>query len=171
MFKKTNRSKLKPIIEKTINKDSNINRKYLLDLKRDGRLGKNVNIVYIYYLENININYPNKNGNVIYIGESGRSSEPTGVRFSQHISTAENCGGDSGTIYCLSNYYWRGNLIKLKVFVVKSKKDRKETEQLFLTSHLKKYGALPICQGTTGQNYKTSKISVMKIPKAINNHI
>jgi len=162
---------MNPSIEKIIQKNGNTNRQFLLDLKKNKAFGKNVNVVYIYYLVGETINYPNKSGSVIYIGEAGRSSEPTGVRFSQHISTSENKGGDTGTIYCLSRYYWLGKTIKLKIFTVESETKRKNLERSFLIEHVKKYGALPICQGTTGENYQTSDISTKPVSEEISAQI
>ena len=160
-----------PTIEAIIQRGSDTDRQFLLDLRSDDRLGAGVNVVYIYYLENEAITYPNETGKIIYVGEAGRPSEATGIRFCQHTSTAINSGGDSGTIYCLSNYYWMGKSIKLKVFIVNSKEERKRIEREFLLAHVKKFGALPICQGTTGQNYKTSNIVAMDISEDINAHL
>lgn len=154
-----------PYIDVCIQNGSQADRQYLLDRVRDPMLGKNASIVYIYALVNETINYPNKPGHVIYIGEAGRPKEPTGKRFGQHISTAENAGGDSGTIYALSRYYWLGKRIRLQVLLVENKMERKKLERCLLNAHVKEYGTLPICQGTTGDNYKTSEISTLPIPE------
>lgn len=135
-----------------------------MDIVHDTKLGQNTSVVYIYALVDEKINYPNKPGYVIYIGEAGRANEPTGKRFGQHISTGESKGGDSGTIYALSRYYWLGKSIRLQIFLVESKPKRKEQERSLLNAHVKEYGALPICQGTTGDNYKTTVLSALTIP-------
>lgn len=148
-----------PHIDVCIQNRSQTDRQFLLDRARDLELGMNVEVVYIYALADETITYPEKLGHVIYIGEAGRSKEPTGKRFGQHISTAENTGGDLGTIYALSRYYWLGKRIRLQILLVESNEDRKKLERNLLMAHVKEYGALPICQGTTGENYKTSSLS------------
>ena len=154
-----------PHIDVCIQNRSQTDRQYLLDRVRDPELGMNADVVYIYALADETINYPNKLGHVIYIGEAGRSREPTGKRFGQHISTEENTGGDLGTIYALSRYYWLGKRIRLQILLVESKEDRKELERHLLIAHVKEYGALPICQGTTGDNYKTSALTTLIVPE------
>lgn len=154
-----------PYIDICIQNGSQTDRQYLLDRVRDPMLGKNASIVYIYALVDEMVNYPNKPGHVIYIGEAGRPKEPTGKRFGQHISTEVNAGGDSGTIYALSRYYWLGKRIRLQVLLVESKEERKNIERCLLNAHAKEYGALPICQGTTGDNYKTSELSTLIVPE------
>ncbi len=139
--------------------NSDIDRTSLLELLKDCRLGVSVSVVYVYRLMDSMIGYPEKNGDVIYIGESKRSSEPTAKRFAQHISVRPDKGADSGTIYSLSRYYWLGHKISLEIFLVDEiKEDRKKIERELLVAHVKKFGALPICQGTTGQNYSTNLI-------------
>ena len=150
-------------IDICIRNESKTNRQYLLNLARDPKLDKNTNVIYIYSLVGEAVNYPIKCGHVIYIGEAGRSSEPTGRRFGQHISKEASVGGDSGTIYALSQYYWLGNQIRLRIFLVESREKRKEHERSLLRAHVKEYGALPICQWTTGENYKTTELSTLTI--------
>jgi hypothetical protein len=154
---------MKLILDVRIQNESTDNRDILLKLAKNSKLGKNTNVVYIYSLVGDSVNYPIKSGNVIYIGEAGRASEPTGKRFGQHISTKEDTGGDLGAIYALSRYYWLGKTIRLQVFLVESKDDRKTLERDLLNAHVKMYGSLPMCQGTTGGNYKTSVLSNMTI--------
>lgn len=154
-----------PHIDVCIQNRSQTDRQYLLDRVRDPKLGMNANVVYIYALADETINYPNKLGHVIYIGEAGRPKEPTGKRFGQHISTEESTGGDLGTIHALSRYYWLGKRIRLQILLVASKEERKELERCLLNAHVKEYGALPICQGTTGKNYKTSALSALIVPE------
>lgn len=105
------------------------------------------------------IEYPEKIGNVIYIGEALRHTEPTGKRFAQHISTGSDVGGDSGTIYSLSRFYWSGECFRLRIYLTDENEDRKELERQLLRAHVKEFGALPICQGTTGENYKTTDLN------------
>ncbi|WP_205230012.1 hypothetical protein [Azospira oryzae] len=154
---------MNPHIDVCIQKGSSTDRQYLVDRVRDPKLNKNANVVYIYALQDETVNYPNKPGHVIYIGEAGRPTEPSGKRFGQHISTAADTGGDSGTIYALSRYYWLGKRIRLQILLVESKDERKKQERLLLNAHVKEYGTLPICQGTTGDNYKTSLLSKLAV--------
>lgn len=156
-----------PDIDQILQKTELFNRKFLLSLSRDSRLGKNTNVVYIYSLVDETINYPENSGQILYIGEAGRPSEPTGKRFAQHISSTNEKGADSGTIYALSRYYWKNSRIRIRIFIVMNKPKRKSLERELLTAHVKKFGTLPICQGTTGQNYKTSKIKSMAMPDNI----
>jgi hypothetical protein len=142
-------------------------RQYLLDLQKDPNLAKNVSVVYIYTLVGRSIEYPEKSGNVIYIGEAFRPSEPTGKRFAQHISTTAETGGDSGTIYSLSRYYWNGQCIRLRVFILDENENREDIERRFLRVHVKEFGALPICQGTTGENYKTTDLNALEFSHEI----
>lgn len=154
-----------PYIDIFIRNGTQTDRQYLLDRVRDPMLGKNASVVYIYALVDEMVNYPNKPGHVIYIGEAGRPKEATGKRFGQHISTEVNTGGDSGTIYALSRYYWLDKRIRLQVLLMESKEERKKLERSLINAHVKEYGALPICQGTTGENYKTSVISNLIVPE------
>ncbi len=148
-----------PYIDILIQNKTDCDRRNLLGLARDKNLGINANVVYIYSLTDEAANYPNKSGHVVYIGEAGRSSEPTGKRFAQHISTSITKGRDTGTIYSLSRYYWLGKRIRLQIFLIDSSGDRKKTERELLNAHVKEFGSLPICQGTTGLNYSTTVLS------------
>lgn len=142
--------------------NSSVSRSALLDLINDCNIGVGVSVVCIYKLIDSVVGYPEQEGNIIYIGESKRLSESTAKRFSQHISTRPNKGADSGTIYSLSRYYWLDKKISLEIFLVdeKNKEDGKIIEKKLLFAHVKKFGALPICQGATGQNYSTSSIAI-----------
>ncbi len=157
-------------IELNIQKGTSKNRKELLELQNHSLLSDGVDLVYIYYLMEEEISYPNKNGSIIYIGEAGRKKEATGKRFSQHISSEQNKGGDTGTNYTLSRYYWLGKKIKLRIFLLDSKNNsilRKSIEKQLLQAHLKIFGALPIAQGASGSNYKVSQIEEIKFPDVI----
>lgn len=149
-----------PYIDIFIQNGTKIDRQYLVGRVRDVELGKNSSAVYIYSLADETVNYPNKPGHVLYIGEAGRLNEPTGKRFGQHISTGESVGGDLGTIYALSRYYWLGKRIRLQVFLVKDGQ-RKVHERDLLLAHVKEFGTLPMCQGTTGTCYTTNRMSAL----------
>jgi hypothetical protein len=150
-----------PDIELTIQKGSSSDRSELLALKRHTLLGDGVDVIYIYSLAEEVVTYPNGDGNVIYIGEAGREQK-TGTRFSQHISTEETTGGDTGTNYTLSCYYWTGRKINLKIYCVGIENDktmRCAIEEKLLRQHLKTFGALPIAQGASGERCTVSVIN------------
>ncbi len=144
-------------MEEIINIDVN-KRENLLDLEKDNNLGKGVSVVYIYYLKNTKITYPSRNSKILYIGEAHRDKKPTGVRFSQHISTKIHKGGDTGTNLILSQYFYHEHKIGLKIFKTKPKtKVRKKTELNLIYAHIKKFGSPPIAQGKIPNSPKTKK--------------
>lgn len=162
-----------PDFDINIQKGNNSDRQQLLNLKSDSKLGDGVDVVYIYSLIDESINYPNKLGNVIYIGEAGREKK-TGTRFSQHICTEEFKGGDTGTNYTLSRYYWIGKKINLKIYILGSKnnsKARKSVESQLFQHHLKVFGAHPIGQGASGESYRVSLINEIEISDVLKNII
>ena len=158
-----------PDIELNIKKGTDSDRQALVDLKRNEKLGDNVDVIYIYSLIDEQVSYPKESGSIVYIGEAGRKKK-TGTRFGQHISTEENVGGDTGTNYTLSYYYWCGKALKLRIFLLDTKynsKARKEIEGLLFQIHLKKYGAHPIAQGASGESYKVSVLEDLVVPEVI----
>jgi hypothetical protein len=159
----------KPDIEITIQKDSDVNRQSLLELKNHENLGNDVDIIYTYSLNDDQVQYPKEMGSIIYIGEAGRQKK-TGTRFSQHISTGENVGGDTGTNYTLSYYYWSGKSLYLRIFLLDTKnnsKARKSIEGQLLQAHLKKYGSQPIAQGASGESYRVSLMDKLVVPPVL----
>ena len=96
----------------------------------------------------------------MYIGEAYRKQQ-TGKRFSQHISCAIDKGGDTGSNYALSMYYWNNHEIVLDIYILENYKKRKDVEKDLLKTHVKKYGALPIAQGSTGKNYTPKTLNVL----------
>jgi len=131
----------------------------LLELTKDEKLSEKVETIYIYSIKNKIINYPLKDGQILYIGEAYRKKEPTGKRFSQHISVEKNKGADNGSNYALSMYYWNNNEIILSIYIMEDGENRKNLELILLKSHMKKYGSLPIAQGSTGENYTIKSIN------------
>ncbi|VAW36036.1 hypothetical protein MNBD_GAMMA01-353 [hydrothermal vent metagenome] len=113
-----------PDIEMDIQLESGSDRQALLDLKRNAILGDEVDAVYIYSLVGKNILYPKAEGVIVYIGETGRKNK-TGTRFSQHISTGPSVGSDTGTNYTLSHYYWSGEKLNLRIYVLDSNGDNR----------------------------------------------
>jgi len=156
----------KPDIELTIQKDTESDRQALVDLKRHEKLGDGVDLIYIYNLGNEQINYPKTSGRIVYIGEAGRRKR-TGTRFSQHISTESAAGGDTGTNYTLSCYYWANKTLCLRIFLLDTKNDpkaRKLMESQLLQLHLRTYGAHPLAQGASGERYTLSIIDNLSVP-------
>ncbi|EGR2323510.1 hypothetical protein D0267_12465 [Vibrio alginolyticus] len=154
----------KPDLELTIQKGTLEDRKKLLSLKNEAMLGGGVDLIYVYSLVDEVINYPSQDGSIIYIGEAGRERK-TGTRFSQHISTEENIGGDTGTNFTISRYYWLGKKLKLEIYVLDSQRNkvaRKSIESQLFQLHLRRFGALPIGQGASGDNYKVTLINSLK---------
>ncbi len=152
---------MKIIFDEVIKNDSNYDRKNLFDLINSNHkdyIASNVQVVYVYRLVDKTINYPNMDGNIVYIGEACRQKEATGKRFTQHISTSMDRGADNGSNYTVSRYYWLGYELKLTIFKLNKKQDRKKIEKRLLQAHVKKYGALPIGQGSTGKNYTVDTI-------------
>lgn len=147
----------KLIYNKVIKNDSNYTRDNLKELI--SILNKYTKVVYIYSLEDENINYPKKDGNIIYIGEAYREAEPTGKRFTQHISTDYNKGGDNGGNYTISTYYWNEKKLRLKIYELDNNDNTKDKEKELIKCHVKEYGAKPIGQGVTGANYTIDNLS------------
>jgi len=158
-----------PDIELNIKKGTDSDRQALVNLKRDKKLGNNVGVIYIYSLIDEQVSYPKESGSIVYIGEAGRKKK-TGTRFGQHISTEENVGGDTGTNYTLSYYYWCGKALKLRIFLLNTtnnSKARKAIEGQLFQIHLEKYGAHPIAQGASGKNYRVSFLENLVVPEVI----
>jgi len=158
-----------PDIEITVQKDTDSNRQALVDLKRHEKLGDSVDLIYIYSLDEEQVAYPKDNGCIVYIGEAGRQKK-TGTRFNQHISTEETIGGDTGTNYTLSYYYWSGKKLRLRIYLLDTKnnsKARKAIEGQLFQAHLKKYGAHPIAQGASGESYRVSVLENLVVPEIL----
>lgn len=64
-----------PDVDITIIKDTEVDRKSLINLKNHEKLGDGVDLIYMYSLENEQINYPKQDGNILYIGEAGRQKK------------------------------------------------------------------------------------------------
>lgn len=131
-------------------------RKLLMKLKdrecHDCYISENVSVVYIYSLVDSYIKYPNKKGKILYIGEACKHRNPTGLRFSQHIASKRNGAKGKSINYTLHKYYWNGFRMALDIIYMGNvtREERKQKEKDLIYSHIKKYGALPIAQGTSG---------------------
>lgn len=140
-------------ISTTIQKDSDVDRNFLLSLKTDNRLQAGSRIVYVYSLVNECFSYPKRRGEIIYIGEACRHSEATGKRFGQHISADSAYGGDTGTNYALTYFYYSNKKMRLDIFCLCNGANQKDVEKKLLQWFMKTYGSQPIAQGATGKNY------------------
>ncbi|WP_306544307.1 hypothetical protein [Malikia spinosa] len=121
------------------------NREQLSALKLHKSLGVGVNVVYVYFLVNKIFPYPKGNSNILYIGEAMRESEPTGVRFRQHITPSNFEGSDMGNNFILSQYFHANWVIGLSIFG--TNEERKDRERDLIYAHISLYGAPPIAQG------------------------
>lgn len=138
----------------------------LKDKKHVNYIGKGVNVIYMYSLVDSSIPYPNKEGKILYIGETCKDANPIGLRFYQHIASKPNEGRNCNGNYTLHKYYWNGFKIAVDIFDVGDilPERRKEIERDLIEAHVKIYGALPIAQGTSG--LLVSKISDVDENKA-----
>lgn len=142
-----------PIKSCIFQKDTTVDRSYLFTYKEkehSNYIDFNTSIVYIYKLVDRYINYPIRDGNVIYIGESCKKKNPTGLRFSQHISFDPHKGATAPVNYTVHKYYWQGYKIQLDIYIVDDS-DRENIESELIDYHIKKYGSMPIGQGSSGK--------------------
>lgn len=133
---------------------SAFNRAHLLGLRTHDRLKASTHLVYIYELGagEPPVNYPCGLGRILYIGEASRETSPSGGRFGQHVSASLTAGNDPGSNFALSQYYHRGVVLVLTVYEV-SDQERKQREKDLLVWHLRTFGAPPIAQGASGENF------------------
>lgn len=118
--------------------------------------------VYVYSLAESGIAYPNESGTAIYIGEVCRLNEPSGVRFAGHISKSLVVGNNFTTNHTVTAYYYGHRKLRLQIYRLDScttDADRKSQEKRLIAAHVKRFGAQPIGQGTTGQSYTPKAIS------------
>ena len=139
-------------ISVSIQNGTDSNREKLLSLWRDKRLKEKTRIVYVYSLVDESFLYPKGESKIIYIGEAYREKAPTGKRFGQHIATSGNQGGDTGTNYTLTYYYYANKKIQLDIYCLKNI-NQKNVEKKMLQWFMKKYCSQPIAQGASGKNY------------------
>ncbi|MCF0216531.1 MAG: hypothetical protein HUK21_08670 [Fibrobacteraceae bacterium] len=149
-------------LEFDINLENN-GRDVLVKLKKCPKLKKGVAIVYIYSLVDKDISYPKKSGKIVYIGQACRGREATGKRFSQHIRSSAQSGGDTGANETLSTYYYNGDKLRLRILIVANGDIAKNLEARFFQYHVKEYGALPIADGTGGKQFLPSALNSLKI--------
>lgn len=83
---------------------------------------------------NNKIEYPLKDGNTLYIGETGRRKEPTVERFN-HIHTNLEQANNYCDNYTLIVYYNKNEKTKLAIYLVKSKSERRMVKRLLVKKH------------------------------------
>lgn len=118
--------------------------------------------VYIYSLSDSEVPYPKENGSIVYIGEVSRVSTPSGSRFSGHISKSLYEGNNFTTNHTLTAYYYGGHKLRLQIYRLDncdSRKYRKQKEKNLIAAHVRRFGAQPIGQGTTGPSYTPDAFS------------
>lgn len=140
-------------ISVSIQNGTDSNREKLLSLWRDKRLKEKTRIVYVYSLVDESFLYPKGESKIIYIGEAYREKAPTGKRFGQHIAASDNQGGDTGTNYTLTYYYYANKKIQLDIYLLKKSINQKNVEKKMLQWFMKKYCSQPIAQGASSKNY------------------
>jgi len=149
------------IIELYIQKDS-IDPRYqdrseLLKLEKNPKLIASNGVVYIYSLVNQTVNYPNRPGKTLYIGEAYRNGGLTGARF-RHISSDTLEANDSNSNWTLTTYYENGLALKLVIYTVRLADERFVFESLLIKKHMVKYGCQPIAQGSSGATNTPKKL-------------
>ncbi len=135
--------------------EGNLRKNIKISLKND--INKN-NILYIYEIIERHVNYPNKDGSIIYIGET----EAEQKRF-YHIISEKGMDNahETQSNYSISSYYHNGYKIKLTIFTLDSNSKRDLLEKILTSTHVKEYGALPICSGGGG-NYTPKTLNEYK---------
>lgn len=112
------------------------------------------NVIYIYYLKDMKINYPLGESNVLYIGESNgekiKDMRSLGFRFKHCLN-----GNDKKQNISLSKIYNDRKNIGLDIIVVGDSIASKDIEKEYQNKFLNKYGAYPI---STGASYSKDKI-------------
>jgi hypothetical protein len=153
-----------------VKENSAFDRTHLLALRKEPRFKAQTHLVYIYELapDEPAVNYPCGFGRVLYIGEACRQTQPSGARFGQHIGASLTAGNDPGSNFALTHYYHRGIGLLLTVYEV-SELERVQREKDLLIWHARTFGALPIAQGMTGENYTI--VAVLSYPAQVPDHV
>ena len=119
-------------------------------------LNAHAKVVYVYSLDEQWINYPFKNGQIIYIGEACRKNENTAERFGQHFNKS-----NTGSNRTLINFLEKGFKIRLRIFELAINEKLKDTEILLHQWHMNEYGSLPMAISAGSKNYM--KKNMMKV--------
>jgi hypothetical protein len=150
----------------TFQYESGSDKRVLYSLSHHEELVAGAHCVYVYSLAEAEIPYPNAAGSVIYIGEVCRVNEPSGKRFGGHISKSLTAGNNYTTNHTVTAYYYARRKLRLQIYrldACEAHKDRKLQEKRLIAAHVKRFGAQPIGQGTTGPSYTPKAISKLAL--------
>jgi len=147
-------------MEKIFDEIISDNQDYLNKIRENPKLGKKSKVVYVYSLGNKTIEYPFKDGKIIYIGKAHRNKEATYKRFTQHFQEK-----GTGSNRSLINFKDSGSKIRLQIFLLDQSENVDEIELLLFQWHIKEYGALPIAFSAGGKNYLKTTIDEAPIQK------
>lgn len=153
---------MRAIVDLTFQYGSNSDKIALNELGNHAELVTGAHCVYVYSLADSEIQYPKETGSIIYIGEACRANEPTGKRFAGHISKSPTKGNNFTTNHTVTYYYYAKQKLRLHIYRLddcKTDAERKSTEKRLIVGHVKRFGAQPLGQGTTGSNYTPKAIS------------
>jgi hypothetical protein len=145
----------------TFQYESDSDKRVLSSLRKHEELVAGAHCVYVYSLAEAEIPYPNAAGSVIYIGEVCRVTEPSGERFVGHISKSLTEGNNYTTNHTVTAYYYARYKLRLQIYrldACEADAERQLQERRLIAAHVKRFGAQPIGQGTTGASYTPKAI-------------
>lgn len=146
----------------TFQDGSDTDKTALSELSAHAELGTGVHCVYVYSLADSEIKYPKEADSIIYIGEACRKNKPTGKRFAGHISKSCTIGNNYTTNHTITCYYYSKQKLRLQIYrldACNTDTERKSAEKRLIAGHVRRFGAQPLGQGTTGPNYTPVAIS------------
>ena len=132
-------------------------------IKNDTSDERKPQVVYIYsVVDDQGINYPLKNGVILYIGEASPKGKGIEDRF-YHINSEKTKeeGNNTKSNYTLSSYYHKGFRMKLDIYILDNAVDRKELEDKLTRRHLIIYGALPIATSAGGGRHTPKELQIL----------
>lgn len=146
-----------PVISVIIQKGTKFDRKYILSLARKYKNSNASRYVYIWNLVDGIINYPEQEGQIIYIGQS--SAKKVFDRLTHEIAKENDKGNDQCSNYTLTLLYHKGVPLKLCVYFVTNNTSPEIVESSLHLWHIKRYGSLPIASGASTKNRSLTDIA------------
>lgn len=146
-----------PDISVIIQKGTNFDRNYILSLAKKNKKTNVLKYVYVWNLVEGVINYPEQDGQIIYIGQS--SAKKAFDRLTHEIAEKIDKGNDQCSNYTLTLLYHKGVPLKLCVYFVTDNTSPEVVESSLYLWHTKRYGSLPIASGTSTKNRSLSDIA------------
>jgi hypothetical protein len=131
-------------------------RNELFKLKKDSSLSSHNCFLYVYYLNDVYLSYPEGKSKIVYIGITNRQPKSKTKRFEQHISSSKHNGSDTGSNLVLSNYYHSEIALSLNIYSINVDYIN-EAEGNLIKMHILLYGAPPLAQGQIPKLSKQSK--------------